>query len=158
MSPTRKTAEASAPRGPIETGAPRGRVIVVDDEPANVRLLTRQLVRDGHVVLAATNGDEALDLIAREQPDLVLMDVLMPRRDGYETCRALKENASTRLIPIVLVTALSDSADKVRGLEAGAGDFLTKPVNTSELLARVRALVRLKRYTDDLEAGEAVLR
>src|SRR5262245_64666990 len=131
MSPTRpggdeKTVEASA-RGPMATGTPRGRVIVVDDEPANVRLLTRQLARDGHVVLAATNGDEALDLIAREQPDLVLMDVVMPRRDGYETCRALKENASTRLIPIVLVTALSDSADKVRGLEAGAGDFLTKP-------------------------------
>ena len=151
-----KTAAANASRSPIET-APRGRIIVVDDEPANVRLLTRQLARDGHVVLAATNGDEALDLIAREQPDLVLMDVVMPRRDGYETCRALKENASTRLIPIVLVTSLSDSADKVRGLEAGADDFLTKPVNTSELLARVRALVRLKRYTDDLESAEAVM-
>src|SRR5262245_64401437 len=162
MTPTRpgddeKATEAGASPGPIETGAPRGRVIVVDDEPANVRLLTRQLARDGHVVLAATNGDEALALIAREQPDLVLMDVMMPRRDGYETCRALKENASTRLIPIVLVTALSDSADKVRGLEAGADDFLTKPVNTSELLARVRALVRLKRYTDDLESVEAVM-
>ena len=83
-----KTAKANALRSPIETGALRGRVIVVDDEPANVRLLTRQLARDGHVVLAATNGDEALDLIAREQPDLVLMDVVMPRRDGYETCRA----------------------------------------------------------------------
>jgi putative two-component system response regulator len=151
-----KTAAANASRSPIET-APRGRIIVVDDEPANVRLLTRQLARDGHVVLAATNGDEALDLIAREQPDLVLMDVVMPRRDGYETCRALKENPSTRLIPIVLVTSLSDSADKVRGLEAGADDFLTKPVNTSELLARVRALVRLKRYTDDLESAEAVM-
>ena len=78
-----KTAEANASRSPIETGAPRGRVIVVDDEPANVRLLTRQLARDGHVVLAATNGDEALYLIAREQPDLVILDVVMPRRDGY---------------------------------------------------------------------------
>jgi cyclic di-GMP phosphodiesterase len=153
----KKTGEASASHGPVETDTPRGRIIVVDDEPANVRLLTRQLARDGHVVLAATNGDEALDLIAREQPDLVLMDVVMPRRDGYETCRALKENPSTRLIPIVLVTSLSDSADKVRGLEAGADDFLTKPVNTSELLARVRALVRLKRYTDDLESAEAVM-
>jgi putative two-component system response regulator len=162
MAPTQpggdeKTAEANASRAPLETNAPRGRVVVVDDEPANVRLLTRQLARDGHVVLAVANGDEALDLIAREQPDLVLMDVVMPRRDGYETCRALKENAATRLIPIVLVTSLSDSADKVRGLEAGADDFLTKPVNTSELLARVRALVRLKRYTDDLESAEAVM-
>ena len=104
MAPTRpgrdeKTAEANTSFGPIETDAPRGRVIVVDDEPANVRLLTRQLARDGHVVLAATNGDEALDLIAREQPDLVLMDVVMPRRDGYETCRALKENRLHSIYP-----------------------------------------------------------
>jgi putative two-component system response regulator len=134
-----------------------GRVIIVDDCPANLRLLTRQLADDGYVVHTATNGDEALDLIAREQPDVVLMDVMMPRRDGYETCRALKQSASTRLIPVVLVTALRDSRDKVRGLEAGADDFLTKPVNTIELRARVRSLMRLKRYTDDLESAEAVM-
>jgi putative two-component system response regulator len=143
--------------GPIETGTDIGRIVVVDDEPANLRLLTRQLVRDGHAVLTATNGDEALDLIVREQPDLVLLDVVMPRRNGFETCRALKQSAATRLIPVVLVTALSDSRDKVRGLEAGADDFLTKPVNNSELLARVRSLLRLKRYTDDLESAEAVM-
>jgi len=152
-----ETTEAGTERGPIETGTDIGRIVVVDDEPANLRLLTRQLVRDGHAVLTATNGDEALDLIVREQPDLVLMDVVMPRRDGFETCRALKHSAATRLIPVVLVTALSDSRDKVRGLEAGADDFLTKPVNNSELLARVRSLLRLKRYTDDLESAEAVM-
>jgi putative two-component system response regulator len=152
-----ETTEAGTRRGPIETGTDIGRIVVVDDEPANLRLLTRQLVRDGHAVLTATNGDEALDLIVREQPDLVLMDVVMPRRDGFETCRALKQSASTRLIPVVIVTALSDSRDKVRGLEAGADDFLTKPVNNSELLARVRSLLRLKRYTDDLESAEAVM-
>jgi putative two-component system response regulator len=141
----------------IAKDADRGRVIIVDDCPANVRLLTRQLAGDGYIVHTATNGDEALDLIAREQPDLVLMDVMMPRRDGFETCRALKQNASTRLIPVVLVTSLSDSRDKVRGLEAGADDFLTKPVNAIELRARVRSLLRLKRYTDDLESAEAVM-
>jgi len=153
-----ETTRPGTARGPIETGtATIGRVIVVDDEPSNLRLLTRQLVRDGHAVLTATNGEEALDLITREQPDLVLMDVVMPRRDGFDTCRALKHSASTRLIPVVLVTALSDSRDKVRGLEAGADDFLTKPVNASELRARVNSLLRLKRYTDDLESAEAVM-
>jgi putative two-component system response regulator len=152
-----ETTEAGTERGPLETGTDIGRIVVVDDEPANLRLLTRQLVRDGHAVLTAANGDEALDLIVREQPDLVLMDVVMPRRDGFDTCRALKQNASTRLIPVVLVTALSDSRDKVRGLECGADDFLTKPVNGSELSARVRSLLRLKRYTDDLESAEAVM-
>ena len=135
----------------------RGRVIIVDDCPTNVLLLTRQLARDGYLVSTAANGDEALDLIEREQPDLVLMDVMMPGRDGFETCRALKQNASTRLIPVVLVTSLRDSSDKVRGLEAGADDFLTKPVNSTELRARVRSLLRLKRYTDDLESAEAVM-
>ncbi len=134
-----------------------GRVIIVDDSPANLVLLTRQLARDGYIVYTATNGEEALDLVARERPDVVLMDVMMPRRDGFDTCRALKQNASTRLIPVVLVTSLSDSKDKVRGLEAGADDFLTKPVNSTELRARVRSLVRLKRYTDDLESAEVVM-
>jgi putative two-component system response regulator len=141
----------------IAKDADRGRVIIVDDCPENVLLLTRQLARDGYIVHTATNGDEALDLIAREQPDLVLMDVMMPRRNGFDTCRALKQNASTRLIPVVLVTSLRDSRDKVRGLEAGADEFLTKPVNATELRARVRSLVRLKRYTDDLESAEAVM-
>lgn len=134
-----------------------GRVVVVDDSPANVLLLTRQLALDGYTVYTASNGDEALDLIAREQPDVVLMDVMMPRRDGFDACRALKQSPATRLIPVVLVTALKDSKDRVRGLEAGADDFLSKPVNTTELRARVRSLVRLKRYTDDLESAEAVM-
>src|SRR5258708_6185656 len=95
-----------------------GRVIIVDDSPANLVLLTRQLARDGYIVYTATNGEEALDLVARERPDVVLMDVMMPRRDGFDTCRALKQNASTRLIPVVRVTSLRDSTDKMRGLGA----------------------------------------
>ena len=111
-----ETTEAGMLPGPIETGTDIGRIVVVDDEPANLRLLTRQLVRDGHAVLTATNGDEALDLIAREQPDLVLLDVVMPRRNGFETCRALKQSASTRLIPVVIVTALSEWSRRLRRL------------------------------------------
>jgi cyclic di-GMP phosphodiesterase len=134
-----------------------GRIVVVDDSPSNVLLMVRLLEREGHLVWTADNGDDALDLIAREQPDLVLMDVMMPNRDGFDTCRLLKRRASTRLIPVVLVTALQDSVNKIRGLEAGADDFISKPVNPSELFARVRSSLRLKRYTDDLESAKAVM-
>ena len=140
-----------------EDHAPRGRIVVVDDCRTTLVLMQRLLERDGHTVLTAVNGEEALELVARERPDLVLMDVMMPGRDGFETCRALKQNASTRLIPIVLVTALQDTRDKVRGLKAGADDFLTRPTNVAELRARVNSLLRLKRYTDDLESAEAVM-
>jgi putative two-component system response regulator len=141
----------------VGEAAVRGRIVVVDDCRINVHLLKRLLTRDGHEVLTAHDGDEALELIAREQPDVVLMDVMMPKRNGFDTCQALKQSAETRLIPVVLVTALQDSKDKVRGLEAGADDFLSKPVNETELRARVRSLVRLKRYTDELESAEAVM-
>lgn len=135
----------------------RGSVLVVDDCEANSRLLSRLLVRDGHTVRTASNGDDALELISRDPPDLVLMDVMMPRKDGFEVCRALKRGASTRLIPVVLVTAFQDTPDKVKGLEAGADDFLAKPVNVPELRARVRSLLRLKRNTDELESAESML-
>ena len=164
----RGTSIGGTRRGPNDTDRPacsflleetplRGRVLVVDDSNVTARLLSGLLMHDGHIVRTAGNGDEALALVAREQPDLVLMDVMMPGKDGFEACRALKEDASTRLIPVVLVTALQDFRDKVRGLEAGADDFLTKPVNASELRVRVRSLLRLKRYTDDLESADSVL-
>lgn len=136
----------------------QGSVLVVDDCQLNVRLLTRLLVRDGHAVRIATNGEEAIEIVTCDPPDLVLMDVMMPRKDGFQVCRALKRQASTRLIPVVLVTSLQDTRDKIRGLEAGADDFLTKPVNLPELRARVRSLLRLKRYTDDLDSADSVLK
>ena len=141
----------------LEEAPLQGRVLVVDDSVVTARLLSGLLTQDGHKVRTAGNGDEALALVAREQPDLVLMDVMMPGKNGFEACRALKQDASTRLIPVVLVTALQDFSDRVQGLEAGADDFLTKPVNVSELRARVRSLMRLKRYTDDLESADSVL-
>ncbi len=133
------------------------RVLIVDDERMDVHALKHILTRDGHTIRVASDGDEALSLIAEERPDVVLMDVMMPRRDGFDTCRVLKQNADTRLIPVVLVTALHETKDKVRGLEAGADDFLSKPVNESELRARVRSLLRLKQFTDDLESAESVM-
>jgi putative two-component system response regulator len=134
-----------------------GNVLVVEDSPANARLLERLLVRDGHKVRFAQHGGEALEMVSAELPDLVLMDVIMPTLDGFETCKRLKSDPRTRLVPVVLVTALQESTDRIRGLEVGADDFLIKPVNAAELTARVRSLLRIKRYTDDLESAESVI-
>jgi putative two-component system response regulator len=134
-----------------------GRIIVADDMEANLDLLSRLLARDGHEVARARNGDEALALIAREPPDLILLDVMMPGRTGLEVCRLVKADEATRLIPVVLITALQDSQDRIRGIDAGADDFLTKPVNAPELQARVRSLLRLKRHTDDLDSAQSVI-
>jgi putative two-component system response regulator len=135
-----------------------GTVLVVDDLAANARLLESLLAPDGHTLRTAGNGAEALRMVRSEHPDLVLMDVMMPHVDGLEACQAIKQDPSTCLIPVVLVTSLDDSASRIRGIEAGADDFVSKPFNAPELLARVRSLLRLKRYTDDLDSAESVIR
>jgi putative two-component system response regulator len=134
-----------------------GSVLIVDDSKINLTMLARMLMRQGHAVRTATNGEDALAIIAQNPPDVILLDVMMPGKDGFDVCQLLKSDSSTRLIPIVLVTALQDSQSKVRGLEAGADDFLTKPVNVPELCARVRSLLKLKWYTDELESADSVL-
>ena len=106
----------------------------------------------------ARNGAEALDAVAKEEPDLILLDVMMPLMNGFETCEAIKRQASTRLIPVVLVTALQEIEAKIKGLEVGADDFLTRPVNAPELHARVRSLLRLRHYISDLDSADAVIR
>ena len=143
--------------GRVSGADPIGTILVVDDLESSARLLERLLARDGHRVRLAHDGREALETVSREQPDLVLMDVMMPTLDGFETCRRLKSDPATCLVPVVLVTALSDPRDRVRGLEVGAEDFLSKPVNEAELTARVRSLLRLKRYTDELDTAESVI-
>jgi two-component system, cell cycle response regulator len=126
------------------------RVLVVDDVPANVRLLEARLSAEYFDVITAMSGKEALAICERAECDLVLLDVMMPEMDGLEVCRRLKANPATHHIPVVMVTALDQPSDKVRGLEAGADDFLTKPISELALIARVRSLGRLKMVTDEL--------
>jgi two-component system cell cycle response regulator len=128
------------------------RILIVDDVPANTRLLEAKLAADYYQVSTALDGVTALNLAKSWQPDLILLDVMMPGIDGFECCRRLKEDPDTMHIPVVMVTALGEPAERVRGLEAGADDFLTKPVELETLMARVRSLVRLKRLLDEWRA------
>jgi two-component system cell cycle response regulator len=130
------------------------KILVVDDILPNVKLLEAKLKNEYYDVLCAYSGAEALEKIAQEKPDMVLLDVMMPEMDGFEVCRRIKANPDTQHIPVVMVTALTDTSDRVNGLEAGADDFLTKPVNDTALFARVRSLVRLKMTMDEWRARE----
>ncbi|MFZ5719472.1 MAG: PleD family two-component system response regulator [Pseudomonadota bacterium] len=131
------------------------RILVVDDIESNVRLLEAKLSAEYYEVLTAYDGPTALAVAASERPDIVLLDIMMPGMDGFQVCRRLKDDPETRHIPVVLVTALDGRADRVAGLEAGADDFLTKPIDDVMLLARVRSLTRLKTVIDELRAREA---
>lgn len=130
------------------------RVLVVDDILPNVKLLEAKLAAEYYEVLTATNGPEALEKVETENPDIILLDVMMPDMDGFEVCKKIKSDPSLAHIPVVMVTALTDSEDRVKGLEAGADDFLSKPVNDTALMARVRSLVRLKMTVDEWKERE----
>lgn len=126
------------------------RVLVVDDIAVNAKLLEAKLMAEYFEVLTALNGADALELAEAENPDIILLDVMMPGLDGYEVCRRLKASEATRHIPVVMVTALDQQSDRVNGIEAGADDFLTKPVDDVELFARIKSLVRVKMMSDEL--------
>ena len=126
------------------------RILVVDDIPANVKLLEARLLAEYFDVLTAENGYECLDIVSKAAVDVILLDIMMPGMDGFEVCERIKSNPKTSHIPVVMVTALDQPADRVRGLRAGADDFLTKPVNDMQLMARVKSLVRLKMLSDEL--------
>lgn len=128
--------------------AERSRILIVDDEPFNVDYLQQEVEDLGHETITAANGEEALTKVAAEPPDLILLDVMMPVMDGFTVCRILKENEKTRLIPIVFMTALASVEDRIKGIEAGADDFLTKPVDERELKARIETALRLKQAMD----------
>jgi len=128
------------------------RVLIVDDIPTNVRLLEARLTAEYFDVHTASSGPAALDLLAEGQTDIVLLDVMMPGMDGFEVCRRIKADPQTAHIPVVMITALDQPSDRVRGLQAGADDFLTKPVDDVQLMARVKSLARLKALTDELRA------
>jgi class 3 adenylate cyclase/AmiR/NasT family two-component response regulator len=127
------------------------RILVADDNPANVDILRTRLVSQGYDIITATDGQEALEAARREQPDLILLDVMMPKRDGFEVCRLLKADASLPFIPIILVTAKSDVRDVVAGLESGGDEYLTKPVDHAALIARVKSILRMKALHDTVQ-------
>lgn len=133
-------------------------VLVVDDLETNRHLLQRLLAIQGYRVVTAIDGDDGLRMVAAQPPDVILSDIRMPNRDGFSFCRAIKTNPDTRLIPLVLMTGASESDDRLHAIEAGADDFLTKPIDQHELEARVRSLMQLKRFTDELDSAESVLR
>jgi adenylate cyclase len=149
------TATDRPPEAPPAPETP-AKILVVDDTPLNIRLLEAILIPRGYTVLQATSGPEALEICARERPDLVLLDILMPGLDGHEVCRRLRADPATRLLPVVMVTA-SGEQQKILALESGADDFVAKPVNQAELLARVRSLLRIKAYHDTITAQAAEL-
>src|SRR6059036_3535198 len=126
------------------------KILVVDDVPVNVKLLADLLAVKGYAVVTAANGAEALAKVDKEQPGLVLLDVMMPGMSGYDVCRKLRENPATAMLPVIMVTALDPAQERVKGIEAGADDFLTKPINQPELLARVKSLLRIKALHDEL--------
>jgi putative two-component system response regulator len=141
----------SAPEGHQEI------ILVADDNEANRELFSALLTAEGYRVVCATGGQQALEHVNRGEIDLALLDVVMPRPTGFEVCQAMKSKPETRLIPVILLTSLNSDADRIHGIMCGADDFLNKPVNKHELLARVHSLLRLKQFTDELDNAETVL-
>ena len=133
------------------------KILVVDDTPMNVKILADVLTFKGFNVVTAGGGNEGLAKVASEMPDLVLLDVMMPDLDGYSVCRAIRANPATALLPVVMITALDPASERVKGIEAGADDFLAKPINQPELLARVKSLLRIKGYQDTIEQQRSEL-
>lgn len=143
--------------GSGDLGVDRPKILVVDDHPSSRMTAAALLSMEGYEVLEADNGPNALDILYRQAPDLVLLDVMMPGMDGFEVCRHLKQDDNTRLIPVIFITALDDRRARLNGIEVGGDDFLTKPFDQLELSARVKSLVRQKRLNEDLDHAEQVL-
>jgi putative two-component system response regulator len=141
----------------VPTDEGQARILVVDDDALIRQILADQLVEAGYLVSTAQDGEEALAKVAAESPDLILLDVIMPNLDGFEVCRRLKSDERTILIPVVMITVLTATQERIKGIEAGADEFLSKPFNPQELMTRVRSLLKLKRYTDELENAATVL-
>jgi putative two-component system response regulator len=133
------------------------RILVVDDNPDIVMVMRELLISRGYEVVTVTSAEQATAEIDRNTPDLILSDVIMPGKSGFELCRELKENSETRLIPLVLITGLTNREDRIQGIECGADDFLNKPIFAEELFARVKSLLKLKEFTDELETADSVL-
>lgn len=135
----------------MKNGKRQPKILLVDDIAINLELQKAYLQGSGYEAVLAMDGEEALRKVYEEKPDLILLDIMMPKKNGYEVCRLLKNDPKTRFIPIIMVTALKDVEDKIKGIEAGADDFISKPFNKTELMARVRSLLRIKFLHDELE-------
>lgn len=135
----------------------RPRILIADDNEVNINLLQAQLSTQNYDIETARDGQEALDALGRAMPDLILLDIMMPKVDGYEVCRRVKSDLQSTFVPIIMLTALSDMSDKIKALEMGADDFLTKPFNQLELRTRVKSLLRIKQLYDELEDSTAVI-
>jgi putative two-component system response regulator len=143
--------------GDLLAGRRKQSILVVEDNLVSAALMKEMLLSRGYRTISVQNAAAAEAEIRREAPDLILLDVIMPGKSGYELCRELKEDSKTRLIPIVMITGLSAREDRLKGIEAGADDFLTKPISPEELFARVSSLLKLKEFTDELETADSVL-
>jgi len=132
-------------------------ILIVDDEPVNIKILTGMLSTEGYNILKADNGPEALKILGKVTPDIILLDVMMPEMDGFEVCRRIKAEKDMRLIPVLMVTALQDKIHRQQALEAGADDFLSKPIDRTELIIRVKSLIRIKQYSDELVESNRIL-
>jgi putative two-component system response regulator len=143
--------------GDVLAGRRKSSILVVDDNPQNAEVLSELLATRDYRIVVAHHATAAEIEIKRNPPDLILLDVVMPGKSGYELCRELKNDPLTRLIPVVMITGLSAREDRLKGIEAGADDFLSKPINPEELFARVSSLLKLKEFTDELETAESVI-
>ncbi|HLD45794.1 MAG TPA: response regulator, partial [bacterium] len=133
------------------------KILVVDDNETNVELICMHLKPYNYDIRKAYDGDQAIKMIIQEEPDLILLDLMMPKISGYEVCQQIKSNPKTALIPIIIITALRELEDKIKAMELGADDFLIKPFNKLELLTRVKSLLRMKQLCDELDHGESVV-
>lgn len=144
-------------RVPLTDVAPQSRVLIVDDDPDARTILSQLLTRQGYIIDAAVDGPSALTAVAQRRPDLIILDILMQGMNGFEVCRRLKQDPVSRLIPVIMVTGNGQQKQRIEALDSGADDFLSKSVDSHELLARVRALIRMKRYTDDLDSAASII-
>jgi DNA-binding response OmpR family regulator len=134
----------------------KGKVLVVDDEEVNIRIIEAYLNKE-YEIITAQSGKEAMNKISQEKPDIVLLDIMMPQISGYDVCKSIKEKDATRLMPVVMITALSGLEAKIKAIEIGADDYLTKPINRKELFTRVKSLLKKKYYQDELAHNKEII-
>jgi signal transduction histidine kinase len=136
----------------------QARILIVEDDPVNIELMKAQLGKEGYVIESVLDGEEALRRVSQTKPDLILLDIMLPKKSGFEVCKLIKSKAETKSIPVIMVTALDDMESRVKGIAVGADDFLTRPMDRAQLLARVKSMLRIKQLNDELASETLVSR